>query len=47
MRIGPYETVNAERLSKMYGRYMGSGMTDPLIKYIKQQFGKLSGVQPP
>jgi hypothetical protein len=47
MRIGPYETVNAERLSKMYGRYMGSGMTDPLIKYIKTQFGKLSGVQPP
>ncbi len=47
MRIGPYETVSSERLSKMYGRYMGGGMTDPLIKYIKQQFGKLSGVQPP
>ncbi len=47
MRIGPYETVNAERLSKMYGRYMGAGYTDPLIKYIKTQFGKLSGVNPP
>lgn len=47
MRIGPYETVSSERLTKMYGRYMGSGMTDPLIKYLKTQFGKLSGVQPP
>ena len=47
MRIGPYETLTNERLSKVYGRYMGSGMTDPLIKYIKTQFGKLSGVQPP
>jgi hypothetical protein len=47
MRIGPYETVRKERLSKMYGRYMGSAMTDPFIRYIKTQFGKLSGVQPP
>ena len=47
MRIGPYETVRPERLSKMYGRYMGGGMTDPLIKYIKGQFGKLSGLKPP
>ncbi|UCD03206.1 MAG: hypothetical protein JSV63_01045, partial [Candidatus Aenigmatarchaeota archaeon] len=47
MRIGPYETVSAERLSKMYGRYMGGGMTDPFIKYLKTNFGKLSGVHPP
>jgi hypothetical protein len=47
MRIGPYETVRKERLSKMYGRYMGSAMTDPFIKFIKAQFGKLSGVEPP
>ena len=47
MRIGPYETVRAERLSKMYGRYMGSGMTDPFIKFLKDEIGKLSGVQPP
>jgi hypothetical protein len=47
MRVGPYETVRNERLSKMYGRYMGGGLTDPLIKYIKTQFGKLSGLQPP
>ncbi|MBN1896782.1 MAG: hypothetical protein JW789_03610 [Candidatus Aenigmarchaeota archaeon] len=47
MRIGPYETVTNERLSKMYGRYMGGGYTDPLIKFVKAQFGKLSGVQPP
>ncbi len=47
MRIGPYETVTNERLSKVYGRYMGSGTTDPLIKYIKQQFGSLSGLPPP
>jgi len=47
MRVGPYETVTNERLSKMYGRYMGGGMTDPLFKFIKGQFGKLSGVSPP
>ncbi len=47
MRVGPYETERSERLTKVYGRYMGGGMTDPLIKYIKQQFGKLSGLQPP
>jgi len=47
MRIGPYETVRSERLSKMYGRYMGSAMTDPFIKFIKNEIGKLSGVQPP
>ncbi len=47
MRVGPYETLTSERLSKMYGRYMGGGFTDPLIKYIKTQFGKLSGLQPP
>jgi hypothetical protein len=47
MRIGPYETVRNERLSKMYGRYMGSSMTDPFIKFIKNEIGKLSGVQPP
>jgi hypothetical protein len=47
IRIGPYETVRSERLSKMYGRYMGGGMTDPLIKFIKTEVGKLSGVQPP
>ena len=47
MRIGPYETVKNERLSKMYGRYMGSAMTDPFIKFLKTEIGKLSGVQPP
>jgi len=47
MRIGPYETVRTERLSKMYGRYMGSSMTDPFIKFLKTEIGKLSGVQPP
>ena len=47
MRIGPYETVSKERLTKMYGRYMGGAMTDPFVKYLKQQFGKLSGLQPP
>jgi len=47
MRVGPYETVRYERLSKMYGRYMGSAMTDPFINYLKTEIGKLSGVQPP
>lgn len=47
MRIGPYETVRPERLSKMYGRYMGSAMTDPFIKFLKTEIGKLSGVDPP
>jgi hypothetical protein len=47
MRLGPYETVNAERLSKMYGRYMGTGMTDPIISFVKSRFGKLSGLEPP
>jgi len=47
MRIGPYETVSKERMSKMYGRYMGGSMTDPFIKFLKEQIGKLSGVQPP
>ena len=47
MRIGPYETVTNERLSKMYGRYMGGAMTDPLVKFLKESMGKLSGVSPP
>ena len=47
MRIGPYETVRSERMSKMYGRYMGSGMTDPFVKFLKTEIGKLSGVDPP
>lgn len=47
MRIGPYETVRAERLTKMYGRYMGPSLTDPFIKFVKAEIGKLSGVNPP
>lgn len=47
MRLGPYETMTAERLSKMYGRYMGTGMTDPIISFVKSRFGKLSGLEPP
>jgi hypothetical protein len=47
MRVGPYETLTTERLSKMYGRYMGTAMTDPLAGFIKGRFGKLSGLDPP
>jgi hypothetical protein len=47
MRLGPYETITAERLTKMYGRYMGTTMTDPLVGFLKGRFGKLSGLDPP
>ena len=47
VRGGPYESISSERLSKMWGRYMGSAMTDPLVRFIKTAIGNLSGVQPP
>ena len=47
MRVGPYETMRRERMTKMYGRYMGGSMTDPIIKFVKEQVGKLAVVPPP